>query len=223
MMSQSQGLGCRKSGCLVKGFTAIGPFPGCREVPTEPTECACTFCRLEWEPAERSPQDRHRGESHICRCWSCPLPSLPLATATARGLFPSQAQVAFSFCLSHSSQLGCSGRCAAGCSPHPSPPTSPLQQWNNCIRAVSEDKIRFPNLTDISEVVTEQFLCSGTEQDDNPCKGRHPLPAPPSLCSHLLVTGMWVLLPYMTLSLVLCWQESLGEPFSLSGDSGFFR
>ncbi|XP_040844329.1 complement C2 isoform X1 [Ochotona curzoniae] len=45
------------------------------------------------------------------------------------------------------------------------------EQWNNCIRAVSEDKIRFPNLTDISEVVTEQFLCSGTEQDDNPCKG----------------------------------------------------
>lgn len=41
-------------------------------------------------------------------------------------------------------------------------------EWKNCIQAISE---RFPNLTDVSEVVTDQFLCSGVEQDDNPCKG----------------------------------------------------
>ncbi|XP_004424389.1 PREDICTED: complement C2 [Ceratotherium simum simum] len=44
-------------------------------------------------------------------------------------------------------------------------------EWANCIKVVSQDKTTFPNLTDVGEVVTDQFLCSGTEKDDNPCKG----------------------------------------------------
>ncbi|XP_047651568.1 complement C2 isoform X2 [Phacochoerus africanus] len=43
--------------------------------------------------------------------------------------------------------------------------------WTSCIQAVSQDKVTFPNLTDVREVVTDQFLCSGTKEDDNPCKG----------------------------------------------------
>nr|XP_010959777.1 complement factor B isoform X3 [Camelus bactrianus] len=60
-------------------------------------------------------------------------------------------------------------------------------KWKNCIQVVSQDKVTFPNLTDIREVVTDQFLCSGTEEDDNPCKGvsMTPLPeaGPQSTCS----------------------------------------
>uniref|UniRef100_A0A8C4MBC0 Complement C2 n=1 Tax=Equus asinus TaxID=9793 RepID=A0A8C4MBC0_EQUAS len=44
-------------------------------------------------------------------------------------------------------------------------------EWTSCINAVSQDKTTFPNLTDVREVVTDQFLCSGTGKDDNPCKG----------------------------------------------------
>lgn len=43
--------------------------------------------------------------------------------------------------------------------------------WTSCIQAVSQDKVTFPNLTNVREVVTDQFLCSGTKEDDNPCKG----------------------------------------------------
>ncbi|XP_049745137.1 complement C2 [Elephas maximus indicus] len=41
----------------------------------------------------------------------------------------------------------------------------------SCIQAVLQDKTTFPNLTDVREVVTDQFLCSGTQDDDNSCKG----------------------------------------------------
>nr|KAF6504391.1 complement factor B [Rousettus aegyptiacus] len=44
-------------------------------------------------------------------------------------------------------------------------------EWASCIKVVSQDKKTFPNLTDVKEVVTDQFLCSGTGEDDNPCKG----------------------------------------------------
>ncbi|XP_004624345.1 complement C2 [Octodon degus] len=40
-----------------------------------------------------------------------------------------------------------------------------------CIEVVSQDRKTFPNLTDVREVVTDQFLCSGEEDDANPCKG----------------------------------------------------
>lgn len=55
-------------------------------------------------------------------------------------------------------------------SPHSSP-LCPAPQWTSCIEAVSQNKDIFPGLTNISEVVTDQFLCSGMEGDDNPCKG----------------------------------------------------
>ncbi|XP_060045481.1 complement C2 isoform X2 [Erinaceus europaeus] len=41
----------------------------------------------------------------------------------------------------------------------------------SCISAVIQDKTSFPNLTDATEVVTDQFLCSGTGKDAHPCKG----------------------------------------------------
>lgn len=41
----------------------------------------------------------------------------------------------------------------------------------SCIEAVSQNKGSFPGLTNVSEVVTDQFLCSGMEEDDSPCKG----------------------------------------------------
>lgn len=41
----------------------------------------------------------------------------------------------------------------------------------SCIEAVSQNKGSFPGLTNVSEVVTDQFLCSGMEGDDSPCKG----------------------------------------------------
>ncbi|EDL26737.1 complement component 2 (within H-2S), isoform CRA_d [Mus musculus] len=45
-------------------------------------------------------------------------------------------------------------------------------EWTRCIQAVSQNKNIFPSLTNVSEVVTDQFLCSGMEEeDDNPCKG----------------------------------------------------
>ncbi|KAM7229334.1 hypothetical protein CapIbe_019450 [Capra ibex] len=44
-------------------------------------------------------------------------------------------------------------------------------EWTNCVKVVSKDKTTFPNLTDVREVVTDQFLCSGTQGDDSPCKG----------------------------------------------------
>ncbi|XP_064453477.1 complement C2 isoform X3 [Mirounga angustirostris] len=44
-------------------------------------------------------------------------------------------------------------------------------EWTSCIKAVSQDKTTFPDLEDVREVVTDQFLCSGTEKDDNPCRG----------------------------------------------------
>nr|KAF6362590.1 hypothetical protein mPipKuh1_001807 [Pipistrellus kuhlii] len=40
-----------------------------------------------------------------------------------------------------------------------------------CISAVSQDKTSFPNLTNVTEVVTDQFLCSGMENEDHPCRG----------------------------------------------------
>lgn len=52
----------------------------------------------------------------------------------------------------------------------------PTLQRTNCIKAVSENKNAFPSLTDVSEVVTDQFLCSGMEQDDSPCKGEKAVP-----------------------------------------------
>ncbi|XP_031204310.1 complement C2 isoform X1 [Mastomys coucha] len=45
-------------------------------------------------------------------------------------------------------------------------------EWTRCIKAVLQSKNIFPGLTDVSEVVTDQFLCSGMEEEeDNPCKG----------------------------------------------------
>uniref|UniRef100_A0A8C9DQJ5 Complement factor B n=1 Tax=Prolemur simus TaxID=1328070 RepID=A0A8C9DQJ5_PROSS len=44
-------------------------------------------------------------------------------------------------------------------------------EWTSCIQVVAQNKAMFPNLTDVIEVVTDQFLCSGTKEDDNPCKG----------------------------------------------------
>ncbi|XP_055447979.1 complement C2 [Psammomys obesus] len=44
-------------------------------------------------------------------------------------------------------------------------------EWTSCVKAVSQNKNIFPSLTNVSEVVTEQFLCSGMEGDDNPCRG----------------------------------------------------
>uniref|UniRef100_A0ABI7YQF5 Complement C2 n=1 Tax=Felis catus TaxID=9685 RepID=A0ABI7YQF5_FELCA len=44
-------------------------------------------------------------------------------------------------------------------------------EWTSCIQVVSQDRTTFPDLTDVREVVTDQFLCSGTENDDNPCRG----------------------------------------------------
>lgn len=41
----------------------------------------------------------------------------------------------------------------------------------SCIEAVSQNKGSFPGLKNVSEVVTDQFLCSGMEEDDSPCKG----------------------------------------------------
>ncbi|XP_074092768.1 complement C2 isoform X2 [Macrotis lagotis] len=41
----------------------------------------------------------------------------------------------------------------------------------SCLQAVSQAKNLFPNLTDVKEVVTDQFLCSGTGNDASPCKG----------------------------------------------------
>lgn len=73
--------------------------------------------------------------------------------------------------------------CSAGCflqlreapAAHPAFSLAPfLLQWERCIEVVGQDKTTFPNLTDVSEVVTDQFLCSGMEKDDNPCKGEPP-------------------------------------------------
>lgn len=44
-------------------------------------------------------------------------------------------------------------------------------EWTSCVEVVSQEKNTFPNLTDVGEVVTDQFLCSGTGEDDNPCRG----------------------------------------------------
>lgn len=44
-------------------------------------------------------------------------------------------------------------------------------EWTNCIEAVSESKNIFPSLTNISEIVTDQFLCSGMPGDEHPCRG----------------------------------------------------
>ncbi|XP_059100045.1 complement factor B isoform X1 [Peromyscus eremicus] len=44
-------------------------------------------------------------------------------------------------------------------------------EWISCIKAVSENKNIFPGLTNISEIVTDQFLCSGMQDEDNPCRG----------------------------------------------------
>uniref|UniRef100_G1R3S0 Complement C2 n=1 Tax=Nomascus leucogenys TaxID=61853 RepID=G1R3S0_NOMLE len=43
-------------------------------------------------------------------------------------------------------------------------------EWTSCAEVVSQEKTMFPNLTDIREVVTDQFLCSGTQEDESPCK-----------------------------------------------------
>uniref|UniRef100_A0A2K6SNA0 Complement C2 n=1 Tax=Saimiri boliviensis boliviensis TaxID=39432 RepID=A0A2K6SNA0_SAIBB len=44
-------------------------------------------------------------------------------------------------------------------------------EGRSCAEVVSQEKAMFPNLTDVREVVTDQFLCSGTQEDDSPCKG----------------------------------------------------
>ncbi|PNI76680.1 T0023928 isoform 2 [Pan troglodytes] len=44
-------------------------------------------------------------------------------------------------------------------------------EWTSCAEVVSQEKTMFPNLTDVREVVTDQFLCSGTQEDESPCKG----------------------------------------------------
>ncbi|XP_028743849.1 complement C2 [Peromyscus leucopus] len=44
-------------------------------------------------------------------------------------------------------------------------------EWTRCIEAVSESKNIFPSLTNISEIVTDQFLCSGMPGDEHPCRG----------------------------------------------------
>ncbi|XP_048204078.1 complement C2 isoform X2 [Perognathus longimembris pacificus] len=44
-------------------------------------------------------------------------------------------------------------------------------QRTSCIQVVSADKKTFPNLTDVTQVVTDQFLCSGMPGDANTCKG----------------------------------------------------
>ncbi|CAK6447148.1 unnamed protein product [Pipistrellus nathusii] len=44
-------------------------------------------------------------------------------------------------------------------------------EWEKCINVVSQDKTSFPNLTNVTEVVTDQFLCSGMENEDHPCRG----------------------------------------------------
>uniref|UniRef100_A0A452U9M3 Complement C2 n=1 Tax=Ursus maritimus TaxID=29073 RepID=A0A452U9M3_URSMA len=58
--------------------------------------------------------------------------------------------------------------------------SGPMRSWHwglgvmtrtVCIKAVSQDKTTFPDLKDVREVVTDQFLCSGMEKDDNPCRG----------------------------------------------------
>uniref|UniRef100_A0A2K6K6N1 Complement C2 n=1 Tax=Rhinopithecus bieti TaxID=61621 RepID=A0A2K6K6N1_RHIBE len=43
-------------------------------------------------------------------------------------------------------------------------------EWTSCAEVVSQEKTMFPNLTDVREVVTDQFLCSGTQEDESPCK-----------------------------------------------------
>uniref|UniRef100_A0A5F8GHI0 Complement factor B n=1 Tax=Monodelphis domestica TaxID=13616 RepID=A0A5F8GHI0_MONDO len=49
-----------------------------------------------------------------------------------------------------------------------------------CLQAVSQAKEVFPNLTDVKEVVTDQFLCSGTGNDASPCKGVSSAPSEPN-------------------------------------------
>lgn len=44
-------------------------------------------------------------------------------------------------------------------------------EWTSCIEVISQEKNTFPNLTDVREVVTDQFLCSGTGEDEHPCRG----------------------------------------------------
>uniref|UniRef100_A0A2I3SI62 Complement C2 n=1 Tax=Pan troglodytes TaxID=9598 RepID=A0A2I3SI62_PANTR len=46
-------------------------------------------------------------------------------------------------------------------------------EWTSCAEVVSQEKTMFPNLTDVREVVTDQFLCSGTQEDESPCKAIH--------------------------------------------------
>ncbi|XP_051852204.1 complement C2 [Antechinus flavipes] len=41
----------------------------------------------------------------------------------------------------------------------------------SCLQAVSQAKDLFPNLTDVKQVVTDQFLCSGSGNEASPCKG----------------------------------------------------
>lgn len=96
-----------------------------------------------------------------------------------------------------------------------------LLQRTSCIEVVSQDKTWFPNLTDVREVVTDQFLCSGTENDDHPCRGEPPAPVP-----GILAGRPRALVRAEQLSQRLCpffLQENLEARFSLSGDSGFFR
>ncbi|XP_029413748.1 complement C2 isoform X2 [Nannospalax galili] len=45
-------------------------------------------------------------------------------------------------------------------------------KWTSCAQAVSQNKKIFPDLKNVSEVVTDQFLCSGAKKEDhNPCQG----------------------------------------------------
>ena len=88
-----------------------------------------------------------------------------------------------------SSRPSCTARCPLGLLTPSFCPIPPLLQWTNCVKVVSQDKTTFPNLKDVREVVTDQFLCSGMQGDDNPCKGEPPThfsPPVPTLESGLL-------------------------------------
>lgn len=67
---------------------------------------------------------------------------------------------------------------------------APTLQWTNCIKAVSESKNIFPSLTNISEIVTDQFLCSGMPGEEHPCRGKKPAPLLPGRSSGVASTHL---------------------------------
>lgn len=109
-----------------------------------------------------------------------------------------------------------SSQASLACLTSPGTSLSSSLQWTSCIKAVSQSKNIFPSLTNVSEVVTEQFLCSGMENDDSPCRGKQPFPGSQGARA---VVSLW---SAHTQSLPSR-QENPGERFSLSGDTGFSR